>query len=134
MPSRPDLRELAANVKEAFGEMDRETLLDILTFVGTIGIFLTLFMLFLRFLPAFAMSVSAALRCAGSRMPAACPSARNCPSSLRASVERICSGDSPITRSSKRLRSQSGIEIGRKRIVARRISGPHQRRSKFGAR
>jgi hypothetical protein len=33
MPSRPDLRELAANVKEAFGEMDRETLLDILTFV-----------------------------------------------------------------------------------------------------
>ncbi len=33
MPSRPDLRELAANVKEAFGDMDRETLLDILTFV-----------------------------------------------------------------------------------------------------
>lgn len=33
MPSRPDLRELAANVKEAFGEMDRETLLEILTFV-----------------------------------------------------------------------------------------------------
>src|SRR5690606_19825056 len=33
MPSRPDLRELAANVKEAFGEMDRETLLDILTFI-----------------------------------------------------------------------------------------------------
>jgi len=33
MPSRPDLRELAANLKEAFGEMDRETLLDILTFV-----------------------------------------------------------------------------------------------------
>jgi len=33
MPSRPDLRELAANVKEAFAEMDRETLLDILTFV-----------------------------------------------------------------------------------------------------
>ncbi len=33
MPSRPDLRELAANVKDAFGEMDRETLLDILTFI-----------------------------------------------------------------------------------------------------
>jgi hypothetical protein len=33
MPSRPDLRELAAHVKEAFGELDRETLLDILTFV-----------------------------------------------------------------------------------------------------
>jgi hypothetical protein len=33
MPSRPDLRELVANVKEAFGEMDRETLLEILTFV-----------------------------------------------------------------------------------------------------
>jgi hypothetical protein len=33
MPSRPDLRALAANVKEAFGEMDRETLLEILTFV-----------------------------------------------------------------------------------------------------
>ena len=33
MPSRPDLRELAANVKDAFAEMDRETLLDILTFV-----------------------------------------------------------------------------------------------------
>lgn len=33
MPSRPDLRELAANVKEAFGDMDRETLLEILTFV-----------------------------------------------------------------------------------------------------
>lgn len=33
MPSRPDLRELAANVKDAFGEMDRETLLEILTFV-----------------------------------------------------------------------------------------------------
>jgi hypothetical protein len=33
MPSRPDLRELAAHVKDAFGEMDRETLLDILTFV-----------------------------------------------------------------------------------------------------
>lgn len=33
MPSRPDLRELAANVKEAFADMDRETLLEILTFV-----------------------------------------------------------------------------------------------------
>ena len=33
MPSRPDFRELAANVKEAFGDMDRETLLEILTFV-----------------------------------------------------------------------------------------------------
>src|SRR5262245_12495885 len=33
MPSRPDLRELASNVKDAFAEMDRETLLDILTFV-----------------------------------------------------------------------------------------------------
>ncbi|HEY5927201.1 MAG TPA: hypothetical protein VIV11_36185 [Kofleriaceae bacterium] len=33
MPSRPDLRELAAHVKDAFGELDRETLLDILTFV-----------------------------------------------------------------------------------------------------
>src|SRR5690606_14425445 len=33
MPSRPDLRELAANVKEAFAEMDREQLLEILTFV-----------------------------------------------------------------------------------------------------
>jgi hypothetical protein len=33
MPSRPDIRELAANVKEAFAEMDKETLLEILTFV-----------------------------------------------------------------------------------------------------
>ena len=33
MPSRPDLRELASNVKEAFADIDRETLLDILTFV-----------------------------------------------------------------------------------------------------
>ena len=33
MPSRPDIRELASNVKEAFADMDRETLLDILTFV-----------------------------------------------------------------------------------------------------
>lgn len=33
MPSRPDLREIASNVKEAFSEMDREALLEILTFV-----------------------------------------------------------------------------------------------------
>src|SRR5580765_4707215 len=33
MPSRPDLRELATSLRDAFGEMDRETLLDILTFV-----------------------------------------------------------------------------------------------------
>src|SRR6185295_18151558 len=33
MPSRPDIRELAANVKEAFSDADRETLLDVLTFV-----------------------------------------------------------------------------------------------------
>ncbi len=32
------------------------TIVDIMIFVGTIGIFLTLFMLFLRFLPVFAMS------------------------------------------------------------------------------
>jgi hypothetical protein len=32
------------------------TTVDILTFAGTFGIFLTLFLLFLRFLPAFAMS------------------------------------------------------------------------------
>ena len=33
MPSRPDLRELASNVKDAFADADRETLLDVLTFV-----------------------------------------------------------------------------------------------------
>ena len=33
MPSRPDLREIASNVRDAFADMDRETLLDILTFV-----------------------------------------------------------------------------------------------------
>lgn len=33
MPSRPDIREIASNVREAFTEADRETLLDILTFV-----------------------------------------------------------------------------------------------------
>ncbi|HET9624804.1 MAG TPA: hypothetical protein VFP84_25730, partial [Kofleriaceae bacterium] len=33
MPSRPDLREIASNVKEAFADADRETLLEVLTFV-----------------------------------------------------------------------------------------------------
>jgi len=33
MPSRPDLRELATSLRDAFGDMDRDTLLDILTFV-----------------------------------------------------------------------------------------------------
>jgi len=33
MPSRPDLREIASNVKDAFANADRETLLEILTFV-----------------------------------------------------------------------------------------------------
>ena len=33
MPSRPDLRDIASNVKEAFAEMDRDAMLDILTFV-----------------------------------------------------------------------------------------------------
>jgi hypothetical protein len=33
MPSRPDLREIASNVKDAFADADRESLLDILTFV-----------------------------------------------------------------------------------------------------
>jgi hypothetical protein len=33
MPSRPDLREIASNVREAFAELDKDTLLDILTFV-----------------------------------------------------------------------------------------------------
>jgi len=33
MPSRPDLREISSNVRDAFSEADRETLLDILTFV-----------------------------------------------------------------------------------------------------
>jgi hypothetical protein len=33
MPSRPDLREIATNVKEAFADADKETLLDVLTFV-----------------------------------------------------------------------------------------------------
>ena len=33
MPSRPDLRDIASNVREAFADADRETLLDVLTFV-----------------------------------------------------------------------------------------------------
>jgi hypothetical protein len=33
MPSRPDIRDLVSNVKDAFADADRETLLDILTFV-----------------------------------------------------------------------------------------------------
>src|SRR4051812_39784985 len=33
MPSRPDLRDIASNVREAFADADRDTLLDVLTFV-----------------------------------------------------------------------------------------------------
>jgi hypothetical protein len=33
MPSRPDLRDIASNVRDAFSEHDRDTLLEILTFV-----------------------------------------------------------------------------------------------------
>jgi hypothetical protein len=33
MPSRPDLRDIASNVKDAFADADRETLLEVLTFV-----------------------------------------------------------------------------------------------------
>lgn len=33
MPSRPDLREIATNLREAFADADRDTLLDVLTFV-----------------------------------------------------------------------------------------------------
>ena len=33
MPSRPDLREIATNVRDAFADADRDTLLDVLTFV-----------------------------------------------------------------------------------------------------
>lgn len=33
MPSRPDLREIATNIKDAFADADRDTLLEILTFV-----------------------------------------------------------------------------------------------------
>jgi hypothetical protein len=33
MPSRPDIRELASNLRDAFADSDRETLLEVLTFV-----------------------------------------------------------------------------------------------------
>ncbi|HEU0031263.1 MAG TPA: hypothetical protein VFQ53_11560 [Kofleriaceae bacterium] len=33
MPSRPDLRDIATNIRDAFADADRETLLDVLTFV-----------------------------------------------------------------------------------------------------
>jgi hypothetical protein len=33
MPSRPDLRDLVTSVRDAFADADRETLLDVLTFV-----------------------------------------------------------------------------------------------------
>jgi hypothetical protein len=33
MPTRPDIRDLATNVRDAFADADRETLLDVLTFV-----------------------------------------------------------------------------------------------------
>lgn len=33
MSSRPDLREIASNVRDAFADADRDTLLDVLTFV-----------------------------------------------------------------------------------------------------
>ena len=33
MPTRPDLRQIATNVKDALADSDRETLLDLLTFV-----------------------------------------------------------------------------------------------------
>src|SRR5688572_11802525 len=33
MPSRPDLREIATNVRDAFADSDRDTLLEVLTFV-----------------------------------------------------------------------------------------------------
>jgi hypothetical protein len=33
MPSRPDLRDITTNVKDAFADADRDTLLDVLTFV-----------------------------------------------------------------------------------------------------
>src|SRR3954464_1393308 len=33
MPSRPDLRDITTSVRDAFADADRETLLDILTFV-----------------------------------------------------------------------------------------------------
>ncbi len=33
MPTRPDLRDIATNVREAFADLDKDALLDILTFV-----------------------------------------------------------------------------------------------------
>lgn len=33
MPSRPDLREIATNIRDAYADADRDTLLDVLTFV-----------------------------------------------------------------------------------------------------
>jgi hypothetical protein len=33
MPTRPDLRQIATNVKDALGDCDRDTLVDLLTFV-----------------------------------------------------------------------------------------------------
>jgi hypothetical protein len=33
MPARPDLRDIATNVKDAFADADKETLLEVLTFV-----------------------------------------------------------------------------------------------------
>jgi hypothetical protein len=33
MPARPDLREIASNVRDAFADLDKDALLDILTFV-----------------------------------------------------------------------------------------------------
>src|SRR5689334_23323767 len=33
MPSRPDLRELASHLRDAFADADRDSLLDVLTFV-----------------------------------------------------------------------------------------------------
>jgi hypothetical protein len=33
MPTRPDLRDIASNVREAFADLDKDALLDILTFV-----------------------------------------------------------------------------------------------------
>ena len=33
MPTRPDLRDLTTGVRDAFADADRETLLDVLSFV-----------------------------------------------------------------------------------------------------
>src|SRR5271169_2061179 len=33
MPTRPDLRDIASNVRDAFAELDKDALLEILTFV-----------------------------------------------------------------------------------------------------